>query len=71
MKKPTLRRVCAYIVDLIVITIISSMFVRIEFLNPKYDEYQNPLAGAEFTLEKLIDDKYEKVQLFLNFTVFI
>lgn len=40
MKKPTLRRVCAYIVDLIVITIISSMFVRIEFLNPKYDEYQ-------------------------------
>ncbi len=40
MKKPTLRRICAYIVDLIVITIISSMFVRIEFLNPKYDEYQ-------------------------------
>lgn len=40
MKKPTLRRIGAYIVDIIVITIISSMFVRIEFLNPKYEEYQ-------------------------------
>ena len=40
MKKPTLRRIGAYIVDMIVITIISSMFIRIEFLNPKYDEYQ-------------------------------
>lgn len=40
MKIPTLRRIWAYIVDIIVITIISSMFVRIEFLNPKYDEYQ-------------------------------
>lgn len=40
MKKPTLRRIGAYIVDIIVITIISSMFVRIEFLNPKYDEYE-------------------------------
>ena len=40
MKKPTLRRIGAYIVDMIVITIISSMFIRIEFLNPKYDAYQ-------------------------------
>ena len=40
MKKPTLRRIGAYIVDIIVITMISSMFVRIEFLNPKYDEYE-------------------------------
>lgn len=40
MKKTTLRRIGAYIVDIIVITMISSMFVRIEFLNPKYDEYE-------------------------------
>lgn len=40
MKKPTLRRIGAYIVDIIVITMISSMFVRIEFLNPRYDEYE-------------------------------
>lgn len=40
MKKTTLRRICAYVVDIIVITIISSMFVRIEFLNPRYEEYQ-------------------------------
>ena len=38
MKKATLRRRGAYIVDMMVITIISSMFIRIEFLNPRYDE---------------------------------
>lgn len=40
MKKPTLKRIGAYIVDIIVITIISALFVKIEFLNPKYEEYQ-------------------------------
>ena len=52
MKKPTLRRIGAYIVDMIVITIISSMFIRIEFLNPKYDEYQKAYNEyVDFTTE--------------------
>ena len=52
MKKPTLRRIGAYIVDMIVITIISSMFIRIEFLNPKYDEYQKAYKEyVDFTTE--------------------
>lgn len=40
MKKTTLRRLWAYIMDIIIITLISSLFVKIEFINPKYDEYQ-------------------------------
>lgn len=52
MKKPTLRRIGAYIVDIIVITMISSMFVRIEFLNPKYDEYEKAYKEyIDFTSE--------------------
>lgn len=52
MKKPTLRRIGAYIVDMMVITIISSMFIRIEFLNPKYDEYQKAYNEyVDFTTE--------------------
>ncbi len=52
MKKPTLRRIGAYIADIIVITMISSMFVRIEFLNPKYDEYEKAYKEyIDFTSE--------------------
>ena len=40
MKKTTLRRLWAYLMDIIIITLISSLFVKIEFINPKYDEYQ-------------------------------
>ena len=39
MKKTTARRFGAYIMDMIIIALISSMFVKIEFINPKYDEY--------------------------------
>ena len=37
MKKTTARRFVAYIMDMIIIALISSMFVKIEFINPKYD----------------------------------
>lgn len=40
MKKTTFRRFCAYLMDTMVIVLISSLFVKIEFINPKYDEYQ-------------------------------
>lgn len=39
MKKTTARRFGAYIMDMIIIALISSMFLKIEFINPKYDEY--------------------------------
>ncbi len=40
MKKTTFRRFCAYLMDTMVIVLISSLFVKIEFINPNYDEYQ-------------------------------
>lgn len=40
MNKPTIRRVFAYIIDIIIISFISSLFINIEFLNPNYDEYE-------------------------------
>lgn len=35
----TLKRVCAYLIDYIIITFISATLVRFSFINPKYDEY--------------------------------
>lgn len=37
--KPTFKRVCAYIIDIVLISFISSLFASIEFINPKLDEY--------------------------------
>ena len=37
--KPTFKRVCAYIIDLVLVSFISSLFASIEFINPKLDEY--------------------------------
>ena len=38
--KPTFKRVCAYIIDLVLVSFISSLFASIEFINPKLDEYK-------------------------------
>lgn len=40
MNKPILKRGCAYIIDLIIILMISSLFSSIEALNPYADEYE-------------------------------
>lgn len=37
--KPTFKRVCAYIIDIVLVSFISSLFASIEFINPKLDEY--------------------------------
>lgn len=37
--KPTFKRICAYIIDIVLISFVSSMFASIEFINPKLDEY--------------------------------
>lgn len=39
MKKVTGRRIGAYVIDLIIIVFISSLFARITILNPNYDKY--------------------------------
>lgn len=40
MKKTTFRRLCAYVIDLVVISLISTLFLKIEFINPNYDKYE-------------------------------
>lgn len=37
--KPTFKRICAYIIDIIIVSIISSLFTSIELINPKLSEY--------------------------------
>ena len=39
MKKPTFRRLFAYLIDILLISFIVSAFSYIKFLNPKLDEY--------------------------------
>ena len=40
MNKPTLKRACAYLIDLMLVLIISSLFTGIEALNPNADKYE-------------------------------
>lgn len=62
MKKTTFRRFCAYLMDTMVIVLISSLFVKIEFINPNYDEYQKVYEDyIEYTsnienLENIVSD---------------
>ena len=39
MKKPTFRRVLAYIVDAVIIAIVASMFSKLTILNPEKEKY--------------------------------
>ena len=41
MSKPTFRRFIAYIIDIIIISLIVGAFSSIKFLNPKIDEYND------------------------------
>ena len=40
MNKPTIKRACAYLIDLMLVLIISSLFTGIEALNPNADKYE-------------------------------
>lgn len=40
MNKPTMKRACAYIIDLMIVLMISSLFSGIEALNPNADKYE-------------------------------
>ncbi len=39
MKNNIFRRVCAYLIDFLIVTLISSAVTYISFINPKYEEY--------------------------------
>ena len=52
MKKPTIRRLLAYIVDIVVISLIASALAKVSFLNPYYDEYNE----VEERYQEIIDE---------------
>ncbi len=39
MKKPTYKRLLAYIIDIIIVAIIASIFIDIPLINPYFDKY--------------------------------
>ena len=53
MKKPTYRRIFAYVIDIIIINIIVLAFTNIKFLNPKMDEYQEAANKYEEYIAEL------------------
>lgn len=51
----TLKRIGAYIIDLFIISVISSLIMSISFINPKYKEYV--AIGEEYN--KLVNEYYD------------
>lgn len=57
MKNSTiLKRIGAYLIDLLVITLFSMIITRISFINPKYDEY----VEASEKYNEMLNDYYDK-----------
>ena len=42
-----IKRIGAYLIDILIIAIVSALLARISFINPKYDEYVN--TSKEYT----------------------
>jgi len=50
------KRIGAYLIDFLVITVISMMVTRISFINPKYDEY----VEVSTKYNNMLNDYYDK-----------
>lgn len=55
MNKPILKRACAYIIDLILVLIISSLFASIEALNPNQEKYEDTYDQYKTIISKTSD----------------
>ena len=55
-KKPTTKRFLAYIVDILIIGFITSMFAEIEFLNPNYDDYKNTVEEYNIVYSEMLNN---------------
>lgn len=51
-----LKRIGAYLIDFLVITLISMMITKISFINPKYDEY----TKVSTKYNEMLNDYYDK-----------
>lgn len=69
MKSPTFKRVLAYAIDFLLVMLISSLFSKIELLNPTMDEYSKmydeyvkyteKLDSVDLNSQELVDMNYQ------------
>ncbi len=78
MKKVTGKRLCAYIVDYVIVALIASLFARVPILNPNYDkymeEYNKYIESVKTSLndsasDEIIDNSYTMTKLGVNITI--
>ena len=62
MKKPTIKRIIAYIIDMIIIGIIAAFLASVKFLNPYYEEYN----AAENKLETIMEENQGRINELIN-----
>lgn len=58
-----LKRIVAYLIDYLVITLISSALVYITFINPRYDEYVETSQAYNEVLQKYYDKEIDANEL--------
>ena len=57
MKKPTFRRILAFIIDMMIVSIISSAIASIGFINPTLDKYNEAYDSYTEYLQNGLDTK--------------
>lgn len=58
-----LKRIVAYLIDYLVITLISSALVYVTFINPRYDEYVETSQAYNEVLQKYYDKEIDANEL--------
>ncbi len=62
MKKPTVRRVLAFIIDILIVSFISSAIASIKFINPTVDKYNESYEQyEEYMYEKLTPEEAQNI----------
>lgn len=78
MKKPTLRRIFAFIIDIVIVSIIAGALSNIKFINPALDSYEeatntymeyiNNSLTTQDAVNMLNSEEYKTITLNLNIT---
>ena len=62
MKKPTIKRIIAYLIDIAIVTIIASSLTSVKFFNPYYEKYQ----AYQNKLETIMEENANNINELLN-----
>lgn len=79
MTKPTFRRACAYLLDTLIILVISSLFAKIEVLTPNMDKYEEAfnkytevvsnVSSSELNNEEITNISYDLSKYGMSVTI--